>query len=336
MAKLEINRNQESGNQSFKPIEGDGWTSIYLPAICAGIIMTIVLFVAIACSKKSDSSANRISTPAEPAANIPAPVTTATAAPPQVPKKIKKHRPANATYVNGTYGVSFSYPRKYSLAAGNSKAPAPVQTSFLKPGAVQIAAIDVPDGSYPETDFSSALLNVSVNLSMSAEECGQFMPASKGTEATLPSTIKMGANEFTALEQMSGEANHQADLKYYHLFKNGACYEFALDVETSRKADEDLAQVDRGRVFKQLEKVLATAKIKDVQVPGVEKEETAGSTQAPNADSKPTDTKASDAMSAETKVSESKAAEVKDDAKADKTSTVSTPASWKRAPTRYR
>ena len=71
MAKLEINRNQESGNQSFKQIEGDGWTSIYLPAICAGIIMTIVLFVAIACSKKSDSSANRISAPAEPAASTP-------------------------------------------------------------------------------------------------------------------------------------------------------------------------------------------------------------------------------------------------------------------------
>jgi hypothetical protein len=308
MAKLEINRNQESGNQSFKQIEGDGWTSIYLPAICAGIIMTIVLFVAIACSKKSDSSANRISAPAAPAASTPAPAATATAAAPQVTKKIKKHRPASATYVNGTYGVSFSYPRKYSLAAGNGKAPSPVQTSFLKPGVVQIAAVDIPGDSYPETDFSSALLNVSVNPGMSAEECAQFVPASKDTEATKPSSIKMGANEFTALEQMNGATGHQTDLKYYHLFKNGACYEFALDVETSRKADEDLAQLDRGQVFKQLEKVLSTARIKDVQVPGVEKAE------------KATESKPQASTTAETN-----SAGAKNDVTTDATPTVSTP-----------
>ena len=69
MTNLDINRKQGNGNEKLKQIEGDGWTSIYLPAICAGIIMTVVLFVAIACSKKSDSSANRISAPAESAAS---------------------------------------------------------------------------------------------------------------------------------------------------------------------------------------------------------------------------------------------------------------------------
>jgi hypothetical protein len=286
MTNLDINRKQGNGNEKLKQIEGDGWTSIYLPAICAGIIMTVVLFVAIACSKKSDSSANRISAPAESAASSAAPTTTATAAAPQAPKKIKKHRPVNATYVNGTYGVSFSYPRKYSLAAGNGKALAPVQTSFLKPGAVQIAAVDVPDDSYPETDFSSALLNVSVNPVMSAEECSQFIPATNDKEAAKPSTVKLGPNEFTALEQMNGEMTHQSDLKYYHLFKNGACYEFALDVETSRKADEDLAQVDRMKVFQKLQKVLATARIKDVELPGVEKASETAKTETPVEDSK--------------------------------------------------
>lgn len=314
MAKLENNRNQEIGNQSFKQIEGDGWTSIYLPAICAGIIMTIVLFVAIACSKKSDTSANRISAPAESAASTPAPVTTATASTPKALKKIKKHRPANATYVNGTYGVSFSYPRKYSLAAGDGKSSLPVQTSFLKPGAVQIAAVDVPDDSYPETDFSSALLSVSVNPGMSAEECAQFVPASKDAEAAKPLAIKLGGNEFTALEQMNGEVGHQADMKYFHLFKNSACYEFALDVETSRKADEDLAQVDRGQVFKQLEKVLTSARIKEVEVPGTEK-----------VDSMLSESKSSETTTAGT-TGESKQSVVKDESKADKTTAVSTPA----------
>ena len=267
MAMLNINGSKGSGNQSFKQIEGDTWSSIYLPAICACILMTIVLFLAVSCSKKSDNVA-KISAPSGPVTN---PASSMMASvPAEAPKKaVKKHRPANATYVNGTYGVSFSYPRKYSLQAGHNETSAPRQANFLKPGAVQVAAVDMPDDSYPDTDFSAALLNVSVNTSMTAEECGQFVPNSKDAEAAKPTTVKLGSNQFAELEQMAGETTSQSDLKYFHLFKNGACYEFALDVETSRKTDEDLAQVDRGKVFQQLEKILTTARIKDVEVPGV-------------------------------------------------------------------
>jgi hypothetical protein len=283
MATLNINGSKGSGNQNFKQIEGDTWSSIYLPAICACILMTIVLFLAVSCSKKPDN-ATKISAPSAPAVKSPGPSTIA-AAVPEVPKKAgRKHRPANATYVNGMYGVSFSYPVKYSLQAGDKKSSAPVQSNFLKPGAVQVAAVDMPDYSYPDTDFSAGLLKVSVNTSMTAEECGQFVPSSKDAEAAKPTTVKLGSNQFAELEQMTGETTAQSDLKYFHLFKNGACYEFALDVETSRKTDEELAQVDRGKVFQQLEKILTTARIKDVEVPGVVNVETAVT--SPTADSK--------------------------------------------------
>src|SRR5438477_1122610 len=157
------NRIQGSGNQSFKQIEGKSWLSTYLPAISAGTVMAVVLFLAISCSRQSNST-GKISPPAVPAASTPA-ATTAASATAEPPKKIKKHRPANATYVNGTYGVSFSYPRKYSLQAASKKSPEvmPMKSNFLKPGAVEIASVDMPDSSYPDTDFSAALLNVSVN-----------------------------------------------------------------------------------------------------------------------------------------------------------------------------
>ncbi len=281
MATLNINGSKGSGNQSFKQIEGDTWASIYLPAICACILMTIVLFLAVSCSRKSDNAA-KISAPSGPVTN-PAPGMTASV-PAEAPKKaVKKRRPANATYVNGTYGVSFSYPRKYSLQAGHNNTSAPVQANFLKPGAVQVATVDMPDDSYPDTDFSGALLNVTVNTGMTADECGQFVP-SKDTEAAKATTVKLGSNEFTELEQMSGETTRQSDLKYFHLFKNGACYEFALDVETSRKTDEELAQVDRGKVFRQLEKILTTARIKDAEVPGVMNAEKTPSAERTRAD----------------------------------------------------
>jgi hypothetical protein len=285
-----INRTPGSGNENFKQIESDSWSSIYLPAVCAGVVMTIVLLMAVSCSKKSDSAA-KISAPVAPARQSPALSAASTALPEKPKKAVKKHRPTTATYVNGNYGLSFTYPRKYSLQPADKQKEMPVQASFAKPGAVEIASLDMPDGLYPETDFSSALLNVSVKQDMTADECGQFatlsndaapskpadgnQPEKSATDGAKPTTVKIGANQFTAIEQMSGSGEHQSDLKYFHTFKNGACYEFVLDVETSRKADEDIAQVDRGKIFQQLEKILTTARIKEVELPGTENAEKA-------------------------------------------------------------
>jgi hypothetical protein len=280
-----INRTSSNDEQKFKQIENDSWSGIYLPAICAGVVMTIILLMAISCSKTSDTN-TKISAPVAPAVQSPAPTTASAAVPEQPKKAVKKHRPTTATYVNGNYGVALTYPRKYSLQSGDKLKEAPLQTGFAKSGAVEIASLDMPDGLYPDTDFSSALLNVSVHQGLSEEECGQFATPSndpaklteteastKTSDSSKPAAIKLGANQFTELEQMSGSGDRQSDLRYFHLFKNDACYEFALDVETSRKADEDLAQVDRSKIFKQLEKILTTARIKEVELPGIENAE---------------------------------------------------------------
>src|SRR5258708_24782241 len=183
-----INRTQGSGNQNFKQIEGDSWSSMYLPAICAGVVMTIVLFLAVSCSKQSDKAVEKISAPAAPVTNsAPSAVAAVT---PEAPKKVKKHRPANATYVNGTYGVSFSYPRKYSLQSGDKNSSVPVPADFVKPGAVQIASVDMPDSSYPATDFSSALMNGSLNQAITSENCTHFAPASKHSNTPNTPTLK--------------------------------------------------------------------------------------------------------------------------------------------------
>jgi len=268
MTSLKINSSKENETKNFKSAESDSWSGIYLPAICAGGVMTIVLFVAVACSKSADKPSSSITAPPQPAVTgTPAPVA---AMPSTTPKKVKKHRPTTATYVNNTYGVSFSYPRKYSLQTGDKHATSPIQTNFLKPGAVQIASVDMPDSAYPDTDFSSALLNLSMNQGMTADECAQFLPATKDAGEVKLATASFGGNQFTVFEQINGMGDRKSDLKYFHLFKNNACYEFALDVDTTAKADGDLAQVDRDKVFKQLEKILATARIKDVKPAEVE------------------------------------------------------------------
>jgi len=272
----------------LKQPEKDSWTSLYLPAICAAILMGGVLFLAVSFSRKSQNTA-KISAPMPPAISAPAQTAPVVA---EAPKKraVKKHRPANATYVNSAYGVSFSFPRKYSLQSGDKLSAGPLPTSFLKPRAVQVAAVDMPDDLYPETDFSSALLNVSVNQNMTSDECMQFV-VSKDAGEVKPTIAKLGANQYSVFEQINGEGDKKSDLKYFHLFKNNACYEFALDVDTTQKPDSDLAQVDRGKVFQQLEKILTTARIKDLQPTEVENADKTPTTGLPVADLKTTDSK---------------------------------------------
>jgi hypothetical protein len=265
-----INPNSVS-NQNFKQVESDTWTSLYLPAICAAILMGAVLFLAISCSKKSDNVA-KISPPSQSAVSPPVSSTPAAALPEKPKKAVKKHRSANATYVNSEYGVSFSYPRRYSLQSGDKLAP--LATSYLKSGSRMVAAVNMPGNSYPDTDFSAALLKVSVDKEMTSDECMQFAPSAKQAGEVKPTTVKLGENEFTVFEQINGQDNKKSDLKFFHLFKNAACYEFAAALDTTENP-EDLAQVDRGKIFAQLEKILTTAKIKDLEANEVEN---AGST----------------------------------------------------------
>lgn len=147
----------------------------------------------------------------------------------------------------------------------------PVPTNFAQPGAVTIVSVEMPRSSYPGTDFASAFFNVSVNRSLAAAECGQFAVPVHVDNGTVPdSKIKLGGMEFAELE----DAMQQSDAKYYHVFENGACYEFALGMgtlgsDTHDESGDGISPVDRGDVFRKLEKILATVKIQPEPVPEV-------------------------------------------------------------------
>jgi hypothetical protein len=267
-----------------------------------------VLFLAISCSKKSDNVA-KISPPSQSAVSAPLPSPPLASLPEKPKKAVKKHRSANATYVNSEYGVSFSYPRRYSFQSGDKLAP--MATSYLKSGSRMVAAVNMPGNSYPDTDFTAALLKVSVDKDMTSDECMQFAPSAEGAGEVKPTTVKLGENEYSVFEQINGEGDNKSDLKYFHLFKNNACYEFALAVDTTDKP-EDMAQVDRGKVFQQLEKILTTARIKDLQPTEVQDADKTLSTGLPIADTHTADSNVSD-----TKAVETKAADVKSTGKTE-------------------
>jgi hypothetical protein len=217
-----------------------------------------------------------------PATNVSLPTVPVTRQP-ATPKKVVKKRPATVIYTDKIYGVSFRYPRKYALKTGEKiDAQSALPMNFVQPGGTALAAVEMPGNSYPGTDFSAALFDVSVNKSLTSEECTQFaFPKSEHAENEpgSPSKVKVGETEFSQVEDFGPMKS--ADAKYYHVFENGACYEFAMAVGTSGdKVDDETKPVNRDEVFSKLEKILGTVKVKPMPEPQVAAGKTVQPTEA--------------------------------------------------------
>ena len=295
----------------------------------------IVLSVTVGCSsdKPVPAASNHqipVTQSAPPAQPVPAPAVQAASKP--AAKKAAPRKPATVNYTDQTYGLTFEYPRRYAIETGDAAtdlvASNPVPMNFVQPGGVALAAVELPETSYTNTDFSSAFFDVSVNKSLTAEQCTEFAvpapvirevsnvvsdssvkadvkqgsapddktvvkndatpstPSTDSAKQSVPSNtsgagsdskpeLKADANsnsklllgdlELRATEAVSGEGTRQSDSKYFHVFQNGACYEFALNVTTVASSDGLMKHVDRDKVFTRLEQILSTVKINEVK-----------------------------------------------------------------------
>jgi hypothetical protein len=244
--------------------------------VFAGLL--IVCSVAVGCSSDKPKTANSsnpvaMTQPMPPITAAPASVPDAGAlAAKPVRKKVVRKAPVTLTYADKTSGVSFQYPRKYSLETGDAAsqlvAADPVPMNFVQPGGVAIAAVTLPTSVYPNGDLAAAFFDVSMNKALTAEQCGEFSEAKPATPvdgtapaAAQPSKLMLGDMELRSSETLASQGTRQEASKYYHVFENGACYEFALKVATTGSESEGGKHVDSQEVFQRLEKILATVKI---------------------------------------------------------------------------
>jgi hypothetical protein len=257
------------------------------PVIFAGLL--IVCSIAVGCSSDKPKPVSNNN----PITQAPSPSTIATSSLPALtpepakpaPKKVVKKKPATVTYTDKTYGVSFDYPRRYAIETGDAAkdllVSSPVPMNFVQPGGVALAAVELPETGFANTDFSSAFFNVSVNNTLTADQCVQFSvpepkpvaPSTQSTEVASASVapepqgtkLMLGDMELRGTEAVSGEGSRQSDSKYFHLFQNNACYEFELNVTTNAAENAaGMKHVDRDRVFSRLESILATVKINPI------------------------------------------------------------------------
>jgi hypothetical protein len=312
----------------------------------------IVCSVTVGCSSSSNQpkpvTANT-QIPAPPlqsqSNSMPMPTPLAQPATKPATKKVVPRKPATVNYADKTYGVTFEYPRRYAIETGAAATDLltsnPIAMNFVAPGGVALAAVELPESSFTNTDFSSAFFDVSVHKSLTADQCTEFAvpqpkvsespsqtchpedrascgpkdpmpavattssdesshgnasaPVAASTTASTtssaspePSTaaklstepaaspehlsaakssigsnskLMLGDLELRATEAVSGEGTRQSDSKYFHVFQNGSCYEFALNVTTDASEEGLVKHVDRDKVFTRLEQILATVKI---------------------------------------------------------------------------
>jgi hypothetical protein len=264
----------------------------------------IICSVAVGCSSdkpKPVSSSNQIPA-AQPQAPAPTPAPALQAENKPAPKKVVRKQPATVNYADKTYGVTFEYPRRYAIETGDAAtqlvATTPLPMNFVEPGGMALAAVELPESGYANTDFSSAYFNVSVNKTLTAEQCGEFAvpsrsrksdsalststeaakpdapqaasngdhsSAAKSTDSASNSKLLVGDMELMATEAVSGDGARQSDSKFFHVYQNGACYEFALNLTTDSSDVGLVKHVDRDKVFSRLGQILATVKINAVQ-----------------------------------------------------------------------
>src|SRR5579863_204705 len=131
-----------------------------------------------------------------PSPIAPAPVTQAATKP--TPKKVVPKKPATVNYTDQTYGLTFEYPRRYAIETGSAAtellASTPLAMNFVEPGGVALAAVELPETSFANTDFSSAFFNVSVHKGLNPDQCSEFavpQPKVVATSTTPATSIEV-------------------------------------------------------------------------------------------------------------------------------------------------
>jgi hypothetical protein len=263
--------------------------ALYGGVIAIAMTSGLLLLAANGCSEEKKaviqppSPAPQVVTPAPVAVSTPAPVEK------KAQKKKAKKRPSTVTYAEPNYGVSFRYPKSYILKTGDEPhldlaGLGPVRMNFVQPGGTSVVAIELPRDSYPGADISSAFFSVNVNSNLTPEECSQFAssePSDLEDGAVPAAKVKVGNMEFDEME----DTLKQADAKYYHVFQQGACYEFGLGMGTAKDGSMDKIPAETyNHVFDKLEKILSTVKIEQGVVPEVAAQTPAQTTDAQTTD----------------------------------------------------
>src|ERR1700729_2475003 len=162
--KPEEKKTESTGKPSRHGIS-DKKAMAFVGTVVLGAVSGIFLLQTGGCSREdakpvASSSPNTVMFNPAPAPVLPSvpsnPVQSA-----KTVKKVVKKPPTTVTYSDPNYGVSFRYPRKYTLTGSDNNDQArdlmeqeQVAMNFVQPGGIAVAKVEVPKGTFLGSDLS--------------------------------------------------------------------------------------------------------------------------------------------------------------------------------------
>jgi hypothetical protein len=272
-SKSQDKRTESAKSAPAHYLDRNQQTAAFFGMLAATVLVGGFLFETACSSSDNKPTHSAIAAPSVTAA-MPAaqtPVTPAAVTEKPKPKNPRQHPLATSTYKNAEYGVSFRYPKKYVLLEGDSATKqwnglTPMGINFAQPGGEMLSAVAMPKSSYPASNLAGALFSVSVHPKLSADECAKFQDpgAANADPAVKTKMTKAGAANVAEVEYSSEDGPDQA--KFYHVYQNGACYEFGMGTQFAENKITD-RPVNPNEVFRKLNWMLSTVKIEKAGTP---------------------------------------------------------------------
>jgi len=180
------------------------------------------------------------------------------------PRSDAAHQSFLSTYNNPEAGISFRYPRNYSLEEGEVQ-----EHSFFlqrqeeldseQPGAKLLVTVLIPEDAYPNTTFEHGSLQLTISEVETENGCQEM------SFAEMMRDTSSAATERGTVLRWSGQETEIAGTKIlernYAGYSQGTCYQFRLTVAAEGAADPDgfKRNADVMRIMKQLENIVASS-----------------------------------------------------------------------------
>jgi hypothetical protein len=249
------------------------------------VIVTVCAVKSVGCRGEAAPSKQAARTPASPRTSSSGSDASQTALASKHARPLRKDAPREAflsNYNNPEEGISFRYPRNYSLEDGDVQE----HSFFLKrqedldldrPGARLVATVLIPEDGYPNTTFEHGSVQLVIDESVSEKACRDTVVSE--SNAIRSGTTTVQGTLFLWNEQESETGGAKVLERAYAGYSQGTCYEFLLTVAAEETPDPDgfRKPADTAKIMKQLEKIVSSAKIfsKSATPPAEINEETA-------------------------------------------------------------
>jgi hypothetical protein len=181
-------------------------------------------------------------------------------------RRVTPHESFLSTYNNPEEGISFRYPRNYSLEEGDIQ-----EHSFFlerqddldtdQPGAKLLVTVLIPEDGYPNTSFEHGSLQLTVNQAETESGCLEMSQVEAMGNGSRALTVEGMALHWS--EQETEIAGTKILQREYAGYSHGTCYQFRLILAAEESLDPNgfAKAADLVRIMKHLESIVASLRI---------------------------------------------------------------------------